>query len=50
MLATVGACRVVSESDLHDGLEDTRRAQRHLEQEGSRRPARIERAAMKLNA
>jgi hypothetical protein len=34
MLATVGAFRVVSESDLHDGLDGTRRAQRHLEQEG----------------
>ena len=34
MLATVGAFRVVSESDLQDGREDTRRAQRHLEQEG----------------
>ena len=34
MLATVGAFRVVSESDLHDGREDSRRAQRHLEQEG----------------
>jgi hypothetical protein len=34
MLATVGAFRVVSESDLHDGREDTRRAQRHLEHEG----------------
>src|SRR5262245_61168719 len=34
MLATVGAFRVVSESGLHDGREDTGRAQRHLEQEG----------------
>jgi hypothetical protein len=34
MLATVGAFRVVSESDLRDGGEDTRRAQRHLEQAG----------------
>ncbi len=34
MLATVGAFRVVSESDLHDGREDSRRAQRHVEQEG----------------
>ena len=34
MLATVGAFRVVSESDLHGGREDSRRAQRHLEQEG----------------
>jgi hypothetical protein len=34
MLGTVGAFRVVSESDLHDGREDTRRAQRHLEREG----------------
>jgi hypothetical protein len=34
MLATVGAFRVVSASDLHDGRADTRTAQRHLEQEG----------------
>ena len=34
MLATVGAFRVVAESDLHDGRDDTRKAQRHLEQEG----------------
>ena len=34
MLATVGAFRVVSESDLHDGRNDTRRAQCHLEREG----------------
>jgi hypothetical protein len=34
MLATVGAFRVVAESDLHDGRHDTRKAQRHLEQEG----------------
>jgi hypothetical protein len=34
MLATVGAFRVVSQSDLQDGREDNRRAQRHLEQEG----------------
>ena len=34
ILATVGAFRVVSERDLHDGREDSRRAQRHLEQEG----------------
>jgi hypothetical protein len=34
MLATVGAFRVVAESDLRDGREDTRKAQRHLEQEG----------------
>jgi hypothetical protein len=34
MLATVGAFRVVSESVLHDGREDTRRALRHLEREG----------------
>jgi hypothetical protein len=34
MLATVGAFRVVSESDLHDGRDDTRKAQRHLEREG----------------
>src|SRR3990170_8180116 len=30
MLATVGAFRVVSESDLHDGREDTRKGLRHL--------------------
>jgi hypothetical protein len=34
MLVTVGAFRVVSESDLHDGREDTRRSQRHLERNG----------------
>jgi hypothetical protein len=34
ILATVGAFRVVAESDLHDGREASRRAQRHLEQEG----------------
>jgi hypothetical protein len=34
MLATVGAFRIVSESDLHDGRDDTRSAQRHLEREG----------------
>lgn len=34
MLATVGAFRVVAESDLHDSRHDTRKAQRHLEQEG----------------
>jgi hypothetical protein len=34
MLATVGAFRVVSERDLHDGLGDTRKALRHLEREG----------------
>jgi hypothetical protein len=34
MLATVGAFRVVSESDLDDGRDDTRRALRHLEREG----------------
>jgi hypothetical protein len=34
MLATVGAFRVVAESNLHDGRDDTRKAQRHLEQEG----------------
>src|SRR6187551_107624 len=32
-LATIGAFRVVAESDLHDGREDTRKAQRHLERE-----------------
>jgi hypothetical protein len=34
MLGTVGAFRVVAESDLHDGRHDTRKAQRHLEQAG----------------
>jgi hypothetical protein len=34
MLATVGAFRVVAESDLHDGRDDSRKAQRHLEHEG----------------
>jgi hypothetical protein len=34
MLATVGAFRVVAESDLHDSRHDTPKAQRHLEQEG----------------
>ena len=34
ILGTVGAFRVVCESDLHDGRGDTRRAQRHLDQEG----------------
>ena len=34
ILATVGAFRVVAESDLHDGRDDTRKAQRHLEREG----------------
>ena len=34
MLATVGAFRVVSESALHDGREDTRKGLRHLEREG----------------
>jgi hypothetical protein len=34
MLATVGTFRVVSESDLREGREDSRRGQRHLEQEG----------------
>lgn len=34
MLATIGAFRVVAQSDLHDGREETSRAQRHLEQEG----------------
>jgi DNA-binding MarR family transcriptional regulator len=37
MLATVGAFRVVSESDLHDGRDDTRethKGHRHLEREG----------------
>jgi hypothetical protein len=34
MLATVGAFRVVSESDLHDGRQDTRKGLGHLEREG----------------
>jgi hypothetical protein len=34
MLATVGAFRVVAESDLHGGREDTRKGLRHLEREG----------------
>jgi hypothetical protein len=34
MLGTVGAFRVVAESDLHDGRDGTRKAQRHLEREG----------------
>jgi hypothetical protein len=34
LLATVGAFRVVSDSDLHDGREETRKALRHLEGEG----------------
>jgi hypothetical protein len=34
MLATVGAFRVVAESDLHDGRDDTRKAHQHLAQEG----------------
>jgi len=34
MLATIGAFRVVAESDLHDGRDDTRKAQRYLEREG----------------
>jgi hypothetical protein len=34
MLATVGAFRVVAENDLRDGRDDTRKSQRHLEQEG----------------
>jgi DNA-binding MarR family transcriptional regulator len=34
MLATVGAFRVVSESDLQDDRGDTRKALRHLEREG----------------
>jgi hypothetical protein len=41
MLATVGAFRVVSESDLHDGRYDTRKAQRHLEREGLLRTSPI---------
>ena len=34
MLATVGALRVVAESDLRDGRGDTRKGLRHLEREG----------------
>jgi hypothetical protein len=34
MLATIGAFRIVAESDLHDRRDDTREAQRHLEREG----------------
>ena len=34
MLATIGAFRVVAEADLHDARDDTRKAQRHLDQEG----------------
>jgi hypothetical protein len=34
MLATVGAFRVISQSDLHDGRRDTRKGLRHLEREG----------------
>ena len=41
MLATVGAFRVVSESDLHDDRDDTRKAQRHLEREGLLRTSPI---------
>ena len=41
MLATVGAFRVVSESDLHNGRDDTRKAQRHLEREGLLRASPI---------
>ena len=41
MLATVGAFRVVSESDLHDGRDDTRKAQHHLEREGLLRTSPI---------
>ena len=40
-LATVGAFRVVSESDLHDGRNDTRKAQHHLEQGGLLRTSPI---------
>jgi hypothetical protein len=41
MLGTVGAFRVVAESDLHDGRDDTRKAQRHLAQEGLLRTSRV---------
>jgi hypothetical protein len=34
LAATIGAFRVVAESDLHDGRDDTRKAQRYLEREG----------------
>jgi hypothetical protein len=40
MLATIGAFRVVAESDLRDGREDTRKDQRHLEREGLLRTSR----------
>ena len=49
MLATVGAFRVVAGSDLHDGRDDTRKAQRHLTQEGLLRSSPLssdERAAV----
>jgi hypothetical protein len=39
ILATVGAFRVVSESALHYGREDTRKGLRHLEREGLMRTA-----------
>jgi hypothetical protein len=39
LLATVGAFRVVSESDLCDGRENTRKGLRHLEREGLMRTA-----------
>ena len=44
MLATVGALRVVSESDLHDARDesqDTRRTVRYLEREGLARTSPI---------
>src|SRR5688572_7656289 len=41
MRATVGAFRVVAESDLHDGPDDTRKAQRHLEREGLMRTSAL---------
>ena len=44
MLATVGALRVVSESDLHDARDesqDTRRTVRYLEKEGLARTSPI---------
>ncbi len=34
MLATIGAFRVVAESDLHDGRDDSRKAERQLERSG----------------
>ena len=41
MLATVGVFRVISESDLHDGRENTRKGLRHLEREGLLRTSQL---------